>query len=335
MRRLESLEFLRGCAVILVVLYHLLAVQNRYFNAQELPAILKYGYIGVDIFFIISGAVIFLASNQLNKFREALSFWTGRIIRIYPSYWLITMLILSIYVYEPKLVNSSYTAQPSLIKSFLLLPDDTKPWLNVGWSLIYELWFYIFAAGLILVPNNLRKYVCTIYCCVVVLFCQVNFNSPVLNLVLSNYIIEFFVGYMLGAIIFNNERNTAQFIILFIMIFTMCTSCILLADHEQLIIFMLSVIIFCVVGSVPQCYFKSLGLMLVIGRVSYSIYLTHVISLNGFFVIMTQLPLENYVLISNAVCVVFVIWVGYLFDHMFDEKIRKWYSLYKASLARS
>ena len=72
------IEGLRGLAVILVVIYHL---NNNFY----------FGYLGVDIFFVISGYVItksLISSFDHNSSNVLSNFYSKRILRIYRHYYL-------------------------------------------------------------------------------------------------------------------------------------------------------------------------------------------------------------------------------------------------------
>src|ERR1043165_9593655 len=49
-----------------------------------LSQIFKYGYLGVDVFFILSGFVILLTAYE----KDAIGFTIARMVRLYPAYWL-------------------------------------------------------------------------------------------------------------------------------------------------------------------------------------------------------------------------------------------------------
>jgi peptidoglycan/LPS O-acetylase OafA/YrhL len=70
-RRLFELDAMRGLAASSVLLFHF--------------GVFKYGCTGVDLFFIISGFVIFMS---LEKSASLKRFWLSRLIRLFPSYWL-------------------------------------------------------------------------------------------------------------------------------------------------------------------------------------------------------------------------------------------------------
>ncbi len=74
-KRREDIQGMRGLAVMAVILYHA--------NSHLAPG----GYVGVDIFFVISGFVISaIIRNDLNRRRFSLqAFYRRRILRLYPA----------------------------------------------------------------------------------------------------------------------------------------------------------------------------------------------------------------------------------------------------------
>ncbi|MBT0727901.1 acyltransferase [Rosenbergiella australiborealis] len=137
---LSAVAFLRGFAVIAVVLYH-----YSWFVHPLESTILRKGYIGVDIFFIISG---FLACHTTRKIKGSLSsllkYILSRLIRIYPAYFIITIG----YVITQKTLFSTYPDFSVLVKSLLFFPQSDSgspvygsPVVDVGWTLNYEFFF--------------------------------------------------------------------------------------------------------------------------------------------------------------------------------------------------
>jgi exopolysaccharide production protein ExoZ len=148
-----SLQVLRGIAVLLVVYYHAhgllikrheeLGLKTDFWMVEQ--GITKFGAIGVDIFFVLSGFIIFYTSRSNLKTR--LNFIKDRVIRIFPI-WGIALTVLLLFSAFPG-VSASYSIMDILL-SYLLIPMNynggVKPILEVGWSLYYELFFYFMFA---------------------------------------------------------------------------------------------------------------------------------------------------------------------------------------------
>ncbi|SEQ35956.1 hypothetical protein SAMN05216522_102275 [Rosenbergiella nectarea] len=138
--RISAIEALRGIAVITVVLYH----YSWFIHPLE-STFLRRGYIGVDIFFIISG---FLACHNTARYDSSsynsIKYITNRLIRICPAYIIVTLL----YVGTNYTLHSTSTGAWALIKSLLFLPQLSEggpsygsPVVDVGWTLNYEFFF--------------------------------------------------------------------------------------------------------------------------------------------------------------------------------------------------
>jgi exopolysaccharide production protein ExoZ len=152
--QLQNIQALRGIAVLAVVLTHLVSVEQKYAGDRLMGDFFSVGLSGVDLFFAISGFVmVYVAWNIPGGFRPALSFLFARVGRIYPLYWLVSLVVLGVWLIRPDLVFASI-AKVNLIGSFTLWPTDVPPLLAVGWTLIHEMYFYlVFTVLLLLVPR--------------------------------------------------------------------------------------------------------------------------------------------------------------------------------------
>ena len=84
-KRIQELDALRGIAAMMVVLYHYTTRYDQlYEHSVSLPFSFSYGTFFVQLFFIISGFVIFLTLDQT---KNSLDFVVSRISRLYPAYW--------------------------------------------------------------------------------------------------------------------------------------------------------------------------------------------------------------------------------------------------------
>lgn len=133
--RVAILDLIRFSAALSVVLYHYIArVPSETF--PFLAGIAKYGYLGVPIFFIISGFVIAITANNRAPFQFAVS----RIVRLYPGLWLsalFTVVVVSIFS-EQRYSLMQVLANFTLINEYLGFEDLD----GVYWTLKAELKFY-------------------------------------------------------------------------------------------------------------------------------------------------------------------------------------------------
>ncbi|MGZ8144984.1 MAG: acyltransferase family protein, partial [Methylosarcina sp.] len=145
MNRWQSVQTLRGIAVLGIVGFHAMAIEKKYSGGDRLlPDFFRLGQSGVDLFFVISGFVIMsVTRGRFGCPRETLRFLWGRLTRIYPAYWFYFFLTAAIFFIRPGWVNTSQGRHPEFISSFFLLPADRLPLVMVAWTLIHELWFYL------------------------------------------------------------------------------------------------------------------------------------------------------------------------------------------------
>ncbi|MCX2865014.1 acyltransferase [Paucibacter sp. PLA-PC-4] len=83
--RLQEIDALRGIAALMVVLFHFTSKFDELYGHVSAPAFaLPWGHYGVNLFFMISGFVIFMT---LARTREPADFIVSRFSRLYPAYW--------------------------------------------------------------------------------------------------------------------------------------------------------------------------------------------------------------------------------------------------------
>jgi peptidoglycan/LPS O-acetylase OafA/YrhL len=141
---LQALQALRGIAALAVVLMHFKEWMIKF--SPGLAGVAQYGYVGVDVFFLISGFIIFHATAAPES-RQALPFLIRRLCRVVLPAW-VAMVIL-VLIKPPYLID--------LVRGLAFLPRETghapyfgHGFLIVAWTLTYELLFYgLFALSLV------------------------------------------------------------------------------------------------------------------------------------------------------------------------------------------
>lgn len=156
MMRIAHLDGLRGIAILLVFFYHAYSRWSSHVpygdSYADIP-VFELGWLGVQLFFLISGFVIFMS---LDKAETLTSFFYKRWLRLFPA-----MLIASVFIYfTAPLFSERPSGEPDLLG---ILPGLTfiepgwwekffdieiVPLEGVFWSLYVEFKFYILA-GLI------------------------------------------------------------------------------------------------------------------------------------------------------------------------------------------
>jgi peptidoglycan/LPS O-acetylase OafA/YrhL len=164
LERLLHLDGLRGLAVLLVFFVHLHPLFSGFLKQNSFlfsfsNSLASIGNAGVDLFFLVSGYLIYgVVLKHAHTYR---SFLWRRIHRIYPTFivvFLLYLILSFIFPSESKLSGSTAEKVEYIAANFFLLPGvfPIKPIITVAWSLSYEFFFYL-AIPLIVHMARFRK----------------------------------------------------------------------------------------------------------------------------------------------------------------------------------
>ncbi len=149
-KKILSLEAMRGIAALLVVLFHATQGLQEFFKREAFNNFFLIGSKGVDLFFVLSGFIIFFVHYQdIHRPERFQHYLWKRFSRIYPSYWIACSLALVFYFLQGRLNGKEFDFQ-NIFNSFLLLPNQMRNLLVVSWTLTFEVMFYFLFALLIL-----------------------------------------------------------------------------------------------------------------------------------------------------------------------------------------
>lgn len=145
--RLASIQYLRAAAAFGVLLFHATITAGH-----PLPWV---GY-GVTLFFVISGFVMVWITDAGSRPRQ---FLLDRIRRVVPLYWLATGAAALLFVLQ----SHHRPGLKALAASLLFVPYGEPgvgrhyfPLLVVGWTLNYEMMFYLLFGAALLLPRRLQ-----------------------------------------------------------------------------------------------------------------------------------------------------------------------------------
>ena len=132
MMKIDSLQYLRAIAAIWVLITHVFQICEYHPFGYMLA-----GQYGVDVFFILSGFIIYYTTKEDSSW---VTFAIKRIFRIFPLYW---VCLLAYWIRD----GCSDISWLSVIQNILMMPFSdrvTTRSLIVGqaWSTCYELYFY-------------------------------------------------------------------------------------------------------------------------------------------------------------------------------------------------
>jgi peptidoglycan/LPS O-acetylase OafA/YrhL len=161
-RALLSIQVLRAVAALAVLTHHVCNEKVAHVGGAAAPLDnLAIGVAGVDLFFVISGFVMVYSSESLFARRGAAKiFLLRRLARIVPLYWMVTAAIIAYLLAAHGLAVLMALHSPGgLIASFLFFPYVRPDGLVfpvhvLGWTLNYEMFFYVLFAVALLLPRR-------------------------------------------------------------------------------------------------------------------------------------------------------------------------------------
>lgn len=142
-KKFFAIQYLRGLAAMLVLASHALL----YPLVGEHLAFGRLGWMGVILFFVISGFIMVVVTGE-SRF-SARDFLRRRFIRIVPMYWGATLIAAALALAAPQLFKTTVYDTGQLILSLLFIPfynpvsHGIHPLYKLGWTLNYEVFFYV------------------------------------------------------------------------------------------------------------------------------------------------------------------------------------------------
>lgn len=245
---LNSVDYIRATASLFVAIFHL--------GGKVLP-VLNYGWLGVDMFFVLSGFIICWAIPSNYSWKNTGTFITKRLIRIEPPYLVSILLFLSL--------NLISISQYSLDWSNLLLHIAylnnffNQPYINpVYWSLGIEFQYYLLIA--IIFPFLIKIWGKWLIVLLTVL--------PIFFKINGSIIFHFFSLFALGIYLFLFKRNYIKKIEFTVLVIITSFICFYNLGAPETFAGIIALIIL----SLPL---KSSSLIAFFSKISFSLYLTH------------------------------------------------------------
>ena len=321
--RLHALQYLRAAAALVVVYSH--AVIQRESYLALLP---EFGGFGVDVFFVISGFIMVWIAKPGDTPRR---FFVNRVRRVVPLYWFFTLLMALIMIALPAVFKRSAFDGSAFVASLAFIPRESltepgKIWpiLAPGWSLNYEMYFYLlFALSLLLAPRWRTSGTIGLLLAVVAIARLSGSDSAVALFYGLDIVFEFAFGMLLAVAYRRGFRLPSA--IGAALVLGGATLLLVAALAPQADAFVrsirygvpaLMVVTGCLYVDVPERRWAVL-----LGDASYSLYLSHLFTLGVLRVVLPPLLGEGalaawlFVAISLVVCTLVSLPVHLLIDN--------------------
>lgn len=298
-KKVEIIQLLRGLAALLICFFHMKGM--LVVNGVEIGDVLfRKGSVGVPFFFMISGFIMVMTTqNSEPSLKYIGSFYLKRAIRIIPIYYLLTfVLIFSINFQEVYFTRLS----GRLLSGLLFIPTGVNhvgpsygmPPLEVGWSLNYEVFFYLLL-GLSLFAGRFKWLALSIVIFILVVVFPLlskgyiltslsgwyGYKYAYVSLITNPVIIFFLTGVFIGALYVSEPfvkdisiLNGLVYLSLFVFAFSMVCNISVKISY----LYDLTVISFLFFALMMRNRIKPYSIwkpFVVLGNISYSFYLVH------------------------------------------------------------
>lgn len=314
-QRFKELDALRGLAAISVVLFHFTYGYDGWLGIlSDEKFYFRHGNLGVHLFFIISGFVIFMT---LDKTKKSASFIVSRFSRLFPAYW--TAIILTVFIttilsvpfqqgiYSLKQVLFNFT----MLQFWLRIKDVD----NVYWTLAVELTFYFW----IWIVFKFRKLNHAELLCLFWLLMSISFKAfaipfgNYINIILILNHAPLFIGGITFYLLKNKGFKLFHHLLISV---SLAAEIYILSSFTQslFITFFYLVFYLFVYGKLKILSNK---ILLFFGSISYSLYLLH--QNIGHAIIYNIRKVLDYQIIYIPITFIIVVFLAYLVNFYIEK----------------
>jgi exopolysaccharide production protein ExoZ len=294
MQHFVSIHYLRAIAALMVAIFHVFHSVD-FMRSSEASILWLRG--GVDVFFVISGFV--MVQSTAGRQITPSEFMLSRVKRIVPMYWLATFAMMM-------QVDGQWGLKA---KSLLFIPamnpkiNSLQPVLEPGWTLNYEMFFYlVFALTLLLKEAHRFITLATVFAASVLVGCLME-DSNIVEFYTRSIILEFILGMAIAQ--FGLRLPVIAVPLGFVMMLTFQS----LAIDRLFIVGVPAAFIVAGALSVedrlPKWRFANL-----LGSASYSIYLFHMLVLGTVVQISLYLGWSKTTFVAVAIATIILAGCG-------------------------
>lgn len=336
-----SIQALRAIAAVLVMCFHFKSYINQSFPGVG-DRLFKGGEIGVDLFFLISGFIIYYITRDDNKGAESAKiFFIKRFCRVFPPYFVITLFV----------AGNTIESWTETLKSLLFIPlyvYDKAPWfgvakLFVGWTLNYEFLFYTLFALCMLFKQK-KVIILTVLIIAVVsvpayfngmgISASNNYHYPGYLAILTNSLMfEFLIGCFTAWLVINNKIVYSKTISYLLITASAVLFMITILMHSSAIgglgyILASFVLLFSLTNHEIQYDLNVPLPVLATGKISFSLYLVHYRAKSVLGKVLNHTQHSTYTgvimfILSVILSFVFAAFSYYLLEKKLSTRLKK------------
>jgi len=312
--RNQSLDTIRGIAIILVILAHYFSNSIKYDDITYILGnyTINIGFLGrggVMLFFFLSG---FLITKSFNNNQNLVSFYKSRFFRIYPPYLfsILIYFLLSIFLFRftEQYSFKEYLYNILMIQDFLYSPFVS----NVYWTLLIEIKFYFLIPLIFLFDKKIK-----------ISFIDITFISIImLNIYIffmrghPSWLLTWFVFFWIGVYLYKHYTQSISLRKLFIISFSAFIYLVLLKEFVLSCFLIINLILF------MFFYHKNISNKFIafLGEISYSFYLLHTMISYPLLYLMTKYITQEFLLVKVLIVFLISVFISY-FSYYYIERL--------------
>lgn len=313
---LISIQYARALAAWLVVWAHIsgFAMFSPLGRAE-------FGGIGVDVFFVISGFIMWETTGS----QTPGTFAIRRIARVVPAYWFYTALIIALHFAAPQLTPRVQTDLPQVISSFLFIPHanqrgELNPILLQGWTLNYEMYFYLVFGLSLFLKHRTNRFLAVgvFFAGAALLGVLLQPRGNLFEVYTSSIVLEFVLGMGLSIAVRSTPPSKPVCVALCALgaVFTLLGG--IYASSAALRVASCGVpaaiFLYGLIGLEEVLRRHQVGSLVMLGNTSYSLYLAHPFALSAAAVVMkviaTRLALDPLTTAAGFACIAVIVCAG-------------------------
>lgn len=334
-KRLDLLDLFRFVAAFSVLMYH-----YTYSGWSEKSLITefwfgpfwKYGYLGVQFFFIISGYVIFSSA----KGKSLLSFFTSRFSRLFPAYWICVICTFGIVwlITPDQFTFFELAVNLTMLQGFVGVPHID----SVYWSLTYELIFYFWISCYLLTNRNeMHLTFFLIFFLTISTISYFLIFPNIFNVVMQTVYAPYFIAGICFSRLANSKNKVDVFLIIWCFLICIAQineqliglSSIQGIEYSLYIVFTILCAMYCFFVLLDISYKIKIPKATTIGALTYPLYLIHAKIGESIFIKFGGSYNHYFLLFSCIVSVlVFSYVVNVFIENKYSYKLKKFLILH-------
>lgn len=295
---IQNIQVLRAFAAINVLIFHIIGTASGYAASTVFIQTLQgWGENGVDLFFVISGFV--MLHTQMKRRQAPMHFLKLRILRIVPLYWLLTAFVVIVCTISPNVFRGLSISLSHVFSSLFFTSqffNNSFPILCVGWTLEWEMLFYLVFTLALRIQSWERFFLCVA-------------SMLVAIALITKYwiVLEFLMGMSVAYSLYHWRLSQGAglwiFLMGFVLLLLSLVPSIAAQEWERALIW--GIPSFLIVLGAVYARQSTSSLLSYLGDASYSIYLTQVFSIAAFYKLSSRLGIALHGDLLALLCLLF------------------------------